>query len=91
MRRSILTIFAAATLAATSMTNAADVAAGKSKAKMCSKCHEPAGDWKGRTEAELATKIAGVASGSATHPKKLTLTEADIANIAAYWATLTKQ
>jgi hypothetical protein len=37
MRRSILTIFAAATLAATSMTNAADVAAGKSKAKMCSK------------------------------------------------------
>jgi cytochrome c553 len=54
--------------------------------QICSKCHE-AGDWKGKSEAEIQGKIQNVVAGKTKHPKKLDLTDADIANIAAYWAS----
>jgi mono/diheme cytochrome c family protein len=50
----------------------------------------PAEDWKGIAEAELNTMIKGVVAGSAKHPKKLELSDADVANIAAYWASVAK-
>ncbi len=65
---------------------AADVAAGKAEVdKVCSACHEPA-DWKGKTAAQLQTQISAVVSGKTKHPKKLDLTDAQIADVAAYWA-----
>jgi len=69
------------------VATAADIDAGKAKVQqICSKCHEAA-DWKGKSEAEIQGKIQGVVAGKTKHPKKLDLTEGDIANIAAYWAS----
>jgi cytochrome c553 len=65
----------------------ADTDAGKAKVQaICSKCHET-GDWKGQSAAQIQAKIQNVVAGKTKHPKKLDLTDADIANVAAYWAT----
>ena len=65
---------------------AADLEAGKAKVQqVCSKCHET-DDWKGKSAAEIQSKIQNVVAGKTKHPKKLDLTDADIGNIAAYWA-----
>jgi len=69
---------------------AADVEVGKAKVQqVCSECHEAA-DWKGKSEADLQAKIASVVAGKAKHKKKLQLTDAEIADIAAYWAAAAK-
>ena len=74
-------------LAAAGAAVAADVEAGKAKVQqICSKCHE-VGDWKGKSEAQIQGKIQNVVAGKTKHPKKLDLTDADVANIAAYWAS----
>jgi mono/diheme cytochrome c family protein len=81
---SALTLFA---LGLTGTAAAADLAAGKAKVdQICSECHEIA-DWKGKTEVDLQGKIKNVVSGKTQHKKKLQLTDEDIANIAAYWAS----
>ena len=73
-------------LCATGTAVAGDAAAGKAKAeKSCAECHE-AGDWKGKSEAELQQKIGNVVAGKAKHPKKPELTAAEVSDIAAYWA-----
>lgn len=65
---------------------AADVAAGKAKTEtICNECHEAA-DWQGEGEADLQALIKDVVAGKVKHPKKLQLSDAEIANIAAYWA-----
>ena len=67
--------------------SAADVAAGAAKAEeICSECHDPA-DWEGEDAASLEAMIRDVVSGSVKHKKKLDLTDAEIENIAAYWAS----
>jgi mono/diheme cytochrome c family protein len=67
--------------------HAADLAAGKAKVdEICSECHEAA-DWEGEDAASLEAMIKDVVSGKFKHKKKLDLTEADIANVAAYWAS----
>ena len=64
----------------------ADVAAGKAVAdKDCSACHEVA-DWKGQNAMQLEGKIHSVVAGKSKHPKKIGLTDAQIADIAAYWS-----
>lgn len=65
---------------------AADAGAGKLVAQAkCASCHAPA-DWKGETDAGLQSLIRDVVSGKVRHNKaKVELSEADIANIAAYW------
>ena len=69
---------------------AADVEVGKAKVQqVCSECHEAA-DWKGKSEADLQAKIGSVVAGKVKHPKKLQLTDAEIAGIAAYWASAAK-
>ena len=74
-------------LAAAGAAVAADVEAGKAKVQqICSKCHE-VGDWKGKSEAQIQGKIQNVVAGKTKHPKKLDLTDADVANIASYWAS----
>ncbi len=91
MKRSSLLMTAALALAGQAgLADAADVAAGKAKVDaVCAECHEPA-DWQGTSETELAKLIDGVTKGTSKHPKKLQLTDADVANIAAYWASAAK-
>jgi mono/diheme cytochrome c family protein len=69
---------------------AADVEAGKAKVQqVCAECHEAA-DWKGKSAADLQAKIASVVAGKVKHPKKLQLTDAEMADVAAYWAATAK-
>jgi mono/diheme cytochrome c family protein len=69
---------------------AADIEAGKAKVQqVCSECHAPE-DWKGKSEAQIQGKIGDVVSGKVKHKKKLQLTDAEIADIAAYWASVAK-
>ena len=88
MLRKIVTAGSIAALMAwTAGVNAADIAAGKAKTEeICGECHDPA-DWEGEDAASLAAMIKDVNSGAVKHKKKLNLTDADIANIAAYWAS----
>ena len=64
----------------------ADAAAGQAKAEaVCSECHEKA-DWADQDAAAIQAKIKGVVAGTTKHAKKLTLTDQEMADIAAYWA-----
>lgn len=64
--------------------NAADAQAGKAEfQKVCSQCHDVS-DWKGKSEAQLTDMIGNVNSGKAKHPKKLGLTDAQVADLAAW-------
>lgn len=66
---------------------AGDAAAGKVKVdEVCSECHEKA-DWAGKDAATLECQIKDVVAGKTKHKKKITLTEAEAANIAAYWSS----
>jgi mono/diheme cytochrome c family protein len=89
--RTTLAVTAALVLAgAAGQASAADAAAGKAKVDaVCAECHEAA-DWQGTSEADLAKMIGGVAKGTTKHAKKLDLTDADVANVAAYWASAAK-
>jgi mono/diheme cytochrome c family protein len=65
--------------------NAADVAAGRVAAQAkCVECHE-ADDWEGEGAASLESIIRDIVAGKVKHKRKLELTPAEIANIAAYW------
>jgi len=65
---------------------AGDAAAGEKKAQMCLDCHEPSEDFAGQSADEIAGKIKTIVSGQFKHQKKLTLSDADIADIAAFFA-----
>jgi cytochrome c553 len=68
---------------------AADAGAGRSAATACAECHEPR-DWEGETQASLESLIRDVVKGSVKHARKISLSDAEIANIAAYWASAAK-
>jgi mono/diheme cytochrome c family protein len=64
---------------------AADVKAGKLTAQaQCVQCHA-ARDWDGEDAASLESLIRDIVAGKVKHRQKLNLSDADIANIAAYW------
>ena len=64
---------------------AADVQAGKAAAQAkCSQCHD-ADDWEGEDAASLESLIRDIVAGRVKHKGRLELTNAEIANIAAYW------
>jgi mono/diheme cytochrome c family protein len=88
MWKKLVTAGSVATLMAwTAGVQAADVEAGKAKVEeICADCHDPA-DWEGEDAATLQSMIKDVVSGTVKHKKKLDLTDAEIANIAAYWAS----
>jgi mono/diheme cytochrome c family protein len=72
-------------VAASGVAVAADPAAGQAIVdKNCSKCHVKA-DRKGQDAAALEAAIRDVVAGKTKHKKKLQLTDAQIADIAAYW------
>ncbi len=62
----------------------ADAAAGKKVFdEICSECHEPA-DFAGEDLKAHTAKIKSIVAGQTKHKKKLTLTDAQIADVAAY-------
>ena len=81
---------------------AGDAAAGKTKAASCAGCHGANGEGNGpnpplagKTEAKFAQAIADYKSGKRANPAMKTfagqLSDADVANLAAYYASLKKK
>jgi cytochrome c2 len=64
---------------------AGDAAVGKAKAEACADCHEPS-DFAGEDVGTLTQMIKDVAGGRTKHKSKIQVSEADAADIAAYWA-----
>jgi len=62
-------------------------AAGKAKFEAaCAECHE-AGDFAGEDAKALADSLTKMASGAMKHKTKITLSEAEIASVAAFMAS----
>lgn len=75
----------------TAAAGAADVAAGRTAAQAkCVECHE-ADDWEGESAASLQGLIADIVASKVKHRKKIELSPAEIADIAAYWGQGGKQ
>jgi mono/diheme cytochrome c family protein len=65
----------------------ADAAAGKATfTQVCAECHEVA-DFEGEDAAELQATIKKIVGGTMKHKKDLKLTDAQIADVAAYMAS----
>lgn len=87
LKRSLTTLTALSLVLWGGAALSADVAAGQAKAdEACGDCHDPA-DWEGESAAAIEGMIKDVVSGQVKHKGKLELTEAEIANIAAFWAS----
>lgn len=79
---------AAATFALAGFSTAAsaDAAAGKAKfAADCAECHEAA-DFAGEDAAALSATLKKIVAGQMKHKNALKLTDAEIADVAAYMA-----
>lgn len=95
-----LSLAVAATVLMAAPALAADVAAGKAKAAMCSACHGAAGisavpmypNLAGQKEMYLAKQLKDFKSGARKDPvmapMAMALSDADVANISAYFASL---
>lgn len=95
-----LTLALAATVIMAGPALAGDVEAGKAKTAMCGACHGAAGisavpiypNLAGQKAAYLAKQLKDFKSGKRTDPTMkgmvMALNEADIENIAAYYASL---
>ncbi|MBA6231232.1 MULTISPECIES: c-type cytochrome [unclassified Colwellia] len=95
-----ITLAVAATLMMASPVFAGDVAAGKAKTGMCAACHGVAGisavpmypNLAGQKEAYTASQLkafkAGTRKNAIMGPMAMGLSDEDIANIAAYYASL---
>ena len=86
MKTRTIVLAAAMALGFSGAALAGDAAAGKDKAASCAKCHEPA-DFAGQAAGDIEAKIKDIVAGKAKHKSKLTLSDADIGDIAAYFAT----
>ncbi len=80
-------MLASGALAFSGAALAGDAAAGKVKAEACLDCHEPAEDFEGLTADEIAASIKSVTMGQVKHKEKITLSDVDAADIAAYFAS----
>lgn len=101
MKRQILTLLSAAALAtAANVASAGDVAAGKAKAASCGGCHGANGvsavptypNLAGQKEAYLVKQMKAFRDGTRTDPTMNAmakpLSDADIANISAFYTSL---
>ncbi|HEX9208293.1 MAG TPA: c-type cytochrome [Steroidobacteraceae bacterium] len=71
-------------LASFSGVASADAAAGKAKfTAACAECHE-VGDFEGEAAAKLTESIKAIVAGTQKHKKALKLSDAEIADLAAY-------
>jgi len=95
-----LTLAIAATVALSSPAFAGDVAAGKAKAATCAACHGAEGvsavpmypNLAGQKEAYIAKQLKDFKAGTRKDPvmsaMAMPLSDEDIANLAAYYASL---
>ena len=95
-----LTLAVAATVMMASPVFAGDAAAGKAKSAMCAACHGAAGisavpmypNLAGQKEAYLVKQLKDFKSGARKDPvmapMAMGLSDADVANISAYYASL---
>ncbi len=100
MKKLLLTGTILAASLITSSTFAADIAAGKTKSATCMACHGPAGvssnpmwpNLAGQQEVYLAKQIKAFKNGTRKDPLMApmvaALSDADIANLAAYYSSL---
>lgn len=100
MKKQFLSGVAMALLLASSLVSAADVAAGKAKAAVCSGCHGPNGvslvdmypNLAGQKALYLSTQLKAFKSGKRDNAimkgMVASLSDADIENLAAYFASL---
>lgn len=73
-------------IAGFSTTVSADAAAGKAKfAAACAECHEAA-DFEGESAAALTESLKKIVAGTQKHKEPLKLTDAEVADLAAYMA-----
>ena len=85
--RLIVITGAFASLAVVGPTAHADAAAGKATfTAVCSECHEVV-DFEGEDMAALQGTIKQIVAGTQKHKKALKLTDAQIADVAAYMAS----
>jgi mono/diheme cytochrome c family protein len=83
----VAALFASGALIASGAALAGDAKAGEAKAEPCLECHEPAEDFADTSAAEIEASLKKIVAGGMKHKKKLTLSDADIADIAAYLAS----
>ena len=89
MKTGRMFVIAVATLGMSgwSFSASADAAAGKATfAKSCAECHEAA-DFKGEDVKGLTDSIKKIVAGQQKHKSKLTLSDAEIASVAAYMSS----
>jgi mono/diheme cytochrome c family protein len=89
MKTGRMFVIAVATLGMSgwSFSASADAAAGKATfEKSCAECHEAA-DFKGEDVKGLTDSLKKIVAGQMKHKAKLTLSDADIANVAAYMSS----
>jgi cytochrome c553 len=80
-----LSIIALVSLVCAGTARGTEVAAGKSVAQTkCGSCHD-ATDWDGETTASLESLIRDVAKGAVGHKQKITVSDDEVKEIAAYW------
>ncbi|HEY5719050.1 MAG TPA: hypothetical protein VIW02_01580 [Gammaproteobacteria bacterium] len=85
MKWMVMTL-AAGGLAFSGAAMAGDATAGEKKAEACLDCHEPAEDFAGQKADAIAASIKGQLAATSKHKPKLTLSDADVADIAAFFA-----
>jgi len=102
MKRTLIVIASIAALVASGAVLAAgDATAGKTKAASCAGCHGKNGEGSGpnpalagKSEADLVTALQDYKSGKRAHAVMKTfasqLSDQDMANVAAYYASLKK-
>jgi cytochrome c553 len=79
--------FALASLALTlNVASAADLAKGKELSQPCLECHEVL-DFEGEPAADIEASLKDFASGAKKHKSKITLTNDEIVQVAAYFAS----
>jgi cytochrome c553 len=100
MKRTLIALATVATLGLSANTFAADAAAGKAKAASCAGCHGAAGismvpiypNLAGQKEGYMVKQLKAFKSGDRKDPTMNAmakpLSDADMENIAAYYATL---
>jgi cytochrome c553 len=100
MKNILFKVVMAAAVIVSPLASAADIEAGKAKAATCAACHGPAGisavgmwpNLAGQKEEYLAKQIKafrdGTRSDPSMSPMAAPLSDADIANLAAYFSSL---
>lgn len=82
----VAVLFASGALVSSGAALAGDAKAGEAKAEPCLECHEPAEDFADVTAAEIEESLKKIVGGKMKHKEKLTLSDEDIADMAAYLA-----